>query len=65
MPREIAIGGMLMPGLLLVFLVCVALLWLAERFAGRQGWYRYMWHPSLVRIALFIIVFGALGLILV
>ncbi|MFT3790975.1 MAG: DUF1656 domain-containing protein [Rudaea sp.] len=64
MPREIQLGDALVPGLLLLFLAMVALLWLLDWIAGRFDLYRYVWHPSLVRVAVFVIAFGTLGLIL-
>lgn len=64
MPREMTFGGVLFPGLLLVFLICLALLWLLDWFAGRHGWYRHVWHPALFRLALFASIFGGFGLLL-
>lgn len=64
MSREMAFAGVLFPGLLLVFLGCLALLWLLDWFAGRHGWYRHVWHPALFRLALFASIFGGLGLLL-
>ena len=64
MPREIAFGDALVPGLLFVFLACMLLLWLVDALVGRFGLYRYVWHPPLFRIALFICMFGTAGLLL-
>jgi hypothetical protein len=64
MPREIALGDALAPGLLLLFLAMLAFLWLLDWAAGRFGLYRYVWHPSLFRLAVFVAVFGGLGLLL-
>ena len=64
MPREIEIAGILEPGLLLVLIGCLSLLWGMDLLIGRLGLYRYVWHPSLFRLAVFASLFGALGLIL-
>jgi hypothetical protein len=61
MPREIAIGGALLPGLLVWFLICVALL---VMIVGRFGLYQYIWHPALFRLALMVCVFGSVALLL-
>jgi hypothetical protein len=64
MPREVALGDALVPGALLLFLAMAAMLWLLDWIAGRFDLYRFVWHPALVRLAVFVIAFGALGLIL-
>lgn len=64
MPRELAVFGVLVPGLLLVFLLSLVLLWLLDRLAGRHGWYRHVWHPALFRLALFASIFSGFGLLL-
>ncbi|SFR93727.1 Protein of unknown function [Dyella sp. OK004] len=62
MPREIALADALVPGLLLVFGACLLLLWLVDTLVGRFGLYRFVWHPPLFRLALFVCMFGAAGL---
>ncbi|WP_266169202.1 DUF1656 domain-containing protein [Dyella subtropica] len=64
MPREIALADALVPGLLLVFVGCLLLLWLVDTIVGRFGLYRFVWHPPLFRLALFVCMFGAAGLLL-
>jgi len=64
MPREVALGDALVPGLLLVYVGCLLVLWLIDTIIGRYGLYRYVWHPSLFRVAVFFVLFGAAGLIL-
>ncbi|MDF3983747.1 DUF1656 domain-containing protein [Luteibacter sp. PPL201] len=59
MPREIALGDALVPGLLVVFVVSLLVLWALDAVAGRFGLYRLVWHPSLFRLAAFVCVFGA------
>ena len=64
MPSEIAFHGVLLPGLLAVFVVCLLLMVLLDLLVGRLGLYRHVWHPSLFRFALFVCLFGAAGLLL-
>jgi steroid 5-alpha reductase family enzyme len=64
MPLEVALADALVPGLLLVYLACLLLLWVIDTIAGRYGLYRYVWHPSLFRVAVFFCLFGAAGLLL-
>ena len=64
MPPEVSIAGTLVPGLLLTFLGCLLLMWLIDTVIGRLGLYRYVIHPPLVRLALFVCLFGAAGLLL-
>jgi hypothetical protein len=63
-PPEVSIAGTFVPGLLLVFLGCLLLMWLLDTVIGRLGLYRYAWHPPLVRLALFVCLFGVAGLVL-
>lgn len=62
MPREIAFHGVLLPSLLIVFLGCLLLMVLLDLLAGRLGFYRHVWHPSLFRLALFVCLFSAVAL---
>lgn len=64
MPREIALGDALVPGLLVFFLLALLVLWLFDAVAGRLGLYRLVWHPALFRLAVFVCVFGAFALFL-
>lgn len=64
MPRELALGDALVPGVLLLFLGALALLWLLDWLAGRYGLYRFVWHPPLFRLAAFVCIFGAFALLL-
>ncbi len=65
MPYEVAIGGVLVPALLPVFLLCLLLMVLLDMLVGRLGLYRRVWHPSLFLLALFVCLFGAAGLLLI
>lgn len=62
MPREISFFGVLLPGLVPVFIGCLLLMVLIDLLAGRLGLYRHVWHPSLFRLALFVCLFGVAGL---
>ena len=64
MPREFAIGGMLLPGLLVLFVGLLVLMALLDGLAGRLGWYRHVWHPPLFRAAVFVLLLGCFGLLL-
>ena len=64
MPREIAIGDALVPGLLVWFLISLVLLLLFDWIVGRFGLYRYVWHPALFRLALLVCIFGSVALLL-
>lgn len=65
MPPEIAFYGVLLPGLLPVFLLSFAVMVVLDLIIGRAGLYRRLWHPSLFRFALFVCLFGAAGLLLI
>ena len=64
MPREIAIGDALVPGLLVWFLMSLVLLLLFDWIVGRFGLYHYVWHPALFRLALLVCIFGSVALLL-
>jgi protein AaeX len=64
MPREVALADALVPGLLVLFVLSLGLLWLFDWLAGRYGFYRLVWHPPLFRLAFFVCLFGTLGLLL-
>jgi hypothetical protein len=62
MLREIPLFGALVPSLLLYFLASIALFLVIDRVASPLGFYRFVWHPPLVRLALFAGVFSGLVL---
>lgn len=64
MPHEVSFHGVLIPGLLAVFIGCLLLMVLLDLLVGRLGLYRHVWHPSLFRLALFVCLFGTAGLLL-
>jgi hypothetical protein len=62
MPRELVVFGVQLPMLLPLFLLAIALQFVCDRLLGAVGFYRVVWHPSLVRLCLFCCIFGALVL---
>jgi protein AaeX len=63
MLREIALFGAGVPSLLLYFLAAVPLFLVIDRLARPFGLYRLVWHPPLVRLALFVCLFSGLVLL--
>jgi len=63
MLREIALFGALAPSLLLYFLAAILLFLVLDRLATPIGIYRLVWHPPLVRLALFTCLFSGLVLL--
>lgn len=62
MPREIAIHGVYMPTLTLLFVIAAALTWGLDRIFASVGLYRFTWHPALFRVGLFACLYGGLSL---
>jgi hypothetical protein len=63
MLREIGLFGAGVPSLLLYFLVAIPLFLVIDRLASPLGLYRLVWHPPLVRLALFVCLFSWLVLL--
>jgi hypothetical protein len=63
MPREIALGGALVPTLLPILVLSLIPLWLIDRISGRFGLYGHAWHPPAFRVALYVGIFGSIGLL--
>jgi hypothetical protein len=63
MPREFTLLDALVPTLLLAFMASFFLQALIDKVFGRFGLYRYVWHPPLFRVSLFVCIFGLLGLL--
>ena len=62
MLREVDLFGGLAPSLLLYFLAAVVLFLVIDRTLSPIGFYRLVWHPPLVRLALFVCLFSGLVL---
>jgi hypothetical protein len=63
MLREVGLFGALAPSLLLYFLAAIPLFLVIDRLASPLGFYRLVWHPPLVRLALFACVFSGIVLL--
>src|SRR4051812_15098217 len=61
MLREIAVAGVLVPSLLLLFLASLILFVPLDLVLARLGTWRLAWHPPLARLALFIALWAALA----
>jgi protein AaeX len=64
MPREIALLDALVPTLLFAFLMSVFLSWTLDSLFAHYGLYRHIWYRALSRLAAFICMFAALGLLI-
>lgn len=62
MLREIDLFGGLAPSLLLYFLAAIVLFLVIDRILSPIGFYRLVWHPPLVRLAIFVCLFSGLVL---
>jgi hypothetical protein len=62
MPREIALHGVYMPTMTLMFLIAAVLAWTLGRLLSGFDLYRLFWHPALLRLCVFTCIFGALAL---
>jgi hypothetical protein len=64
MSGEIDFLSLLVPGLLPILIGCVLLFILLDLVLAKVGVYRYTWHPSLFRVALFAAMFSGVSLLL-
>ncbi|GAD64691.1 DUF1656 domain-containing protein [Aquipseudomonas alcaligenes] len=62
MPREVALFGLYLPSLTLLFLLTLPLAWALDRLFAWRGLYRHAWHPTLLRVSLFTCLYCALAL---
>lgn len=60
MPRDINFFGVLLPGILPLFLLTLLLQVVIDSALNRIGAYRSSWHPALVRVCLFVCIFSSL-----
>ncbi|CAG9245624.1 DUF1656 domain-containing protein [Paraburkholderia unamae] len=63
MPRDIAVFEALIPTAVLLFFLGAALTWILDSALARIGVYRFVWHVSLFRVSLLVVVCCALGLV--
>jgi hypothetical protein len=59
---EVSLYGLYFPPLLLLTLAALVVSNLLGRALARLGLYRFVWHPALFDLALFVIVLGGLSL---
>ena len=62
--REVNILGLLMPGLIPLFFVCLAVVWRLDKFLARRKLYAWTMHPPAFRVALFVALFSLAGLLM-
>ncbi len=62
LPREIVIHGISIPAVSLLFLLAAALCWGLDFLLAVVGAYRFIWHPALFRVSLFVCLFCAVSL---
>ena len=62
MPRDVALLDAYIPAIVLLFILGSAITWVLDSVLARAGLYRVVWHPSLFRVSLLVIVCCALGL---
>ncbi|MCZ4064500.1 DUF1656 domain-containing protein [Oxalobacter aliiformigenes] len=58
MTGEFSFFGMYFPWLMLTSLLALVATRLISIFLARIGFYRYVWHPPLFDVALFLVVLG-------
>lgn len=57
---EVSLYGIYVPPLLLLALLALVVSRLCRRLLARTGFYRWVWHPALFDVSLFVIVLGSL-----
>lgn len=62
MPRDVAFLDAYIPAIVLLFILGAAITWVLDSVLARIGLYRVVWHPSLFRVSLLVVVCCALGL---
>jgi hypothetical protein len=60
-PLEIAIDGILAPGLIVSALLALVALLVLRRLLSWIGFYGLIWHPALFNAALFILLIGGIA----
>lgn len=62
MPRDVAFLDAYIPAVFLLFILGSAITWVLDSVLARTGMYHIVWHPSLFRVSLLVIVCCALDL---
>ena len=58
MPDELSLGGIYLPGPLVLLVLLGPVFWGVDRLLARLGAYRRAVHPSLLRVALFVLAYA-------
>ncbi|MFL6676377.1 MAG: DUF1656 domain-containing protein [Massilia sp.] len=58
---EVSLYGIYVPPLLLLTLPALVISSLFKFLLARTGFYRFVWHPALFDVSLFVIVLGSLS----
>ncbi|HDZ16381.1 MAG TPA: DUF1656 domain-containing protein [Methylophaga aminisulfidivorans] len=58
MLREWSLAGATFPAITGLFVLSLLVLWLVDKLIGRMGVYRYVWHPSLFKLCLFVCIYS-------
>jgi hypothetical protein len=61
MTGEVSLYGLYVPTLLLLALAALVVSRLVGGLLARLGLYRFVWHPALFDLSLFVIVLGSLS----
>mgnify|MGYP003589416269 CR=1 FL=1 len=62
MPREVVFFDIYMPNLTQLFLLTLLVGWGIDRVAAWCGLYQHAWHPTMLRVSLFVCLYGAVAL---
>ncbi|MBN9221376.1 MAG: DUF1656 domain-containing protein [Mesorhizobium sp.] len=61
MQHDISIGGVYLPGLLVMMLAAFVVARLVWEVLSRTGLYSLVWHRALFNLALYILILGAMS----
>lgn len=62
--RESAMEGLLVPTLMLIFISALFITFACDWLITRLGLYDLVWHASLFRVSLFVLIFSGLALLI-
>ncbi|MAJ70302.1 MAG: DUF1656 domain-containing protein [Pseudomonadota bacterium] len=58
MPLAFSFAGVYLPGAALLLIALIPFFIVIDRMLVVMGWYRWLWHPSLFRMALMISLYA-------
>jgi Protein of unknown function (DUF1656) len=61
---EVDVLGAFVPGVAVWCVVSLVMFVFADALLTKVGFFRFVWHPPLVRFSLFVILFCGLGLVM-